>query len=140
MCINRCLYCCIKLSSSTNTAFKVIHANIFSLVENVYLLCYVSHATASAAGMCRKADVKCVDTCVGKAFGNYHSCKDCTKYVSCVGDTMYPDRPCPGNQAWDDDVKRCVVDSKTCGPCDAVTTSEYSHFRLAGSFCAALSL
>ncbi|KAI0209631.1 hypothetical protein LSAT2_005641 [Lamellibrachia satsuma] len=68
--------------------------------------------------MCRKSGINCVDSCVGVPSGNYHSCTGCFAYVSCVGNTIYRNRPCPGGQMWDDSVKRCVLESSTCGRCD----------------------
>ncbi len=58
----------------------------------------------------------CITDCEGLPDGDYQSCRGCHIYASCVSGILYDYRPCnPLGLQWDDNTKRCEVESTTCG-------------------------
>ena len=58
---------------------------------------------------------RCVSDCTDKPNGDYQSCEGCNVYVTCSNGILHPNRPCPANLVWDDNLKRCEWTSTTCG-------------------------
>ena len=70
---------------------------------------------------------ECVSDCRGIPDGDYQSCKACDVYVSCVGGTIFSNRPCVIGTVWDDNLKRCEFKSSTCwniGTIEPITEQE----------------
>jgi hypothetical protein len=85
-----------------------------------------SSQSSSSSCPCKSTGTKCVASCQGKLDGDYQSCRCChgdEAYVTCVGGRLFY-RTCPFSLVWDDELKVCNHQSKTCTECDKKVLSK----------------
>ena len=59
---------------------------------------------------------KCHKSCHKRPDGDYASCHGCRFFMTCAGGKKFDKRPCPPGSFFDNDLKRCEIQSSTCDP------------------------
>ena len=59
---------------------------------------------------------KCHKGCHKRPDGDYASCHGCRFFMTCAGGKKFDKRQCPPGSFFDNNLKRCEIQSSTCDP------------------------